>query len=150
MAFDDLKEFEGRTYTGMAVGGEHSWIYPSGLWRERKLAPDRWEFTFTSIKHRERSAPPGSGVPIGTRYHWYILAHQWVRKIDADAYHTFMSGVKYKVAHRRPNWRKWSCEYPEQPSERMKITAILEETLRLLRQEGSGTGSGPAMNSGSW
>lgn len=138
MAFDELKEFEGQTYSGMAVGGEHAWIYPNGLWRERKTAPEKWEFTFTSIKERERSAPLGSGVAPGTRYHWYLLAHQWVRKIDADSYHTFMSGLKFKVAHKRPQWRRWSCEYPEQPSEREKILAILEETAARLREEDGG------------
>jgi len=25
MAYDDLKEFEGEAYTGMAVGGRHVW-----------------------------------------------------------------------------------------------------------------------------
>ncbi len=132
MGYDDLKEFEGEEYTGMSVGGEHSWIYPHGLWRERKVAPDRWEFTFTSLKERERSAPEGSGVPPKTQYHWYILAHQRVRKIDQDTYHTFMSGVKYRIAHRRPQWRKWSSEYPGQASERDRVTAILEATLAGL------------------
>lgn len=133
MAYDDLKEFEGETYAGMAVGGEHAWIYPNGLWRESKVAPDRWTFTFTSIKERERAAPEGSGVPVGTQYHWYILADQRVRKIDADTYHTFMSGVKHKVAHKRPHWRKWSSEYPDQPSESERVVRILEETLAGLR-----------------
>jgi len=133
MAYDDVKEFEGETYSGMAVGGEHTWLYPNGLWHETKVAPDKWEFTFASLKERERSAPAGSGVPVGTEYHWYILAHQRVRKIDADSYTTFMSGLKYKVAHKRPHWRKWSSEYPEQPSEREKLTAILEETLEGAR-----------------
>src|SRR5712692_1526396 len=134
MAYDDLKEFEGETYTGVAVGGEHTWLYPNGLWRETKVAPGRWDFTFQSIKERERSAPPGSGVPVGTQYHWYILAHQRVRKIDADSYTTLMSGVKYKVAHKRPHWRKWSSEYPDQPSETEKLMHVLEETLARLRE----------------
>ncbi len=137
MAYDDLKEFDGDTYTGMAVGGEHTWLYPNGLWKETKVAPDRWDFTFSSIKERERSAPPGSGVPLGTQYHWYILAHQRVRKVDADSYTTLMSGVKYKIAHKRPYWRKWSSDYPEQRSETEKLIAVLEETLVRLRESTS-------------
>jgi hypothetical protein len=137
MAYDDLKEFEGETYTGVAVGGEHTWLYPNGLWKETKVAPDRWDFTFNSIKERERSAPPGSGVPVGTQYHWYILAHQRVRKLDADSYTTFMSGVKHKIAHKRPHWRKWSSEYPEQASETDKLIAIFEEALAGLRESTS-------------
>jgi len=133
MAYDDLKEFAGEEYSGMAVGGEHSWIYPNGLWRERKVAPDRWEFTFSSIKERERPAPQGSGAPPKTLYHWYLLAHQRVRKVDADTYTTFMSGLKYKVAHKRPQWRKWSSQYPGQESEQERVIAILEETLSGLK-----------------
>ena len=136
MAYDDLKDFDGRPYSGMAVGGEHSWLYANGLWRERKVAPDAWEFTFSSLKEREQEAPEGSGVPKGTQYHWYLLGHQIVRKIDKDSYTTFLSGMKYKVAHRRPYWRKWSCEYPGQLSEREKVLAILEGTLAGLRPTG--------------
>jgi hypothetical protein len=135
MAYDDLKEFDGQAYSGMSVGGEHRWNYPNGRWRERKVAPDRWEFTFSSMKERERRAPVGSGVPPGTGFHWYILAHQRVRKVDQDSYTTFMEGLKYKVAHKRPHWRKWSDEYPEQVPERDRIVAILEATLAGLREE---------------
>jgi hypothetical protein len=134
MAYDDLKEYNGGTYTGMAVGGEHAWIYPNGLWHEEKVAPDRWEFTFSSMKERERRAPVGSGVPVGTQYHWYLLAHQRVKKVDADSYTTFRTGVKYKLAHKKPHWRKWSSEYPDQLSESEKLIAILEATLGELRQ----------------
>ncbi len=135
MAYDDLKEFEGQTYTGMRVGGEHLWHYTDAVWREVKVAPDRWEFTLTSVKRRHEPAPPGSGAPPLTEYHWYLLAHQWVRKIDQDSYHTFMSGVKYKIAHRRPQWRHWSDEYPGHDSERMAVATILEATLERLRAE---------------
>ena len=133
MAYDDVKEFEGHAYTGMSVGGQHEWIYPRGVWKERKAAPDKWEFTFASLKQRARSAPAGSGVPPQTQYYWYILADQRVRKIDEDTYATFMSGLKYKVAHKRPHWRRWSSEYPEQPSARERILAILETNLAQIR-----------------
>lgn len=133
MAYDDLKEFNGRRYSGMPVGGEHSWNYTNAVWRERKAAPDDWEFTFTSVKRRERSAPDGSGAPPDTRYHWYILANQFVRKIDKDSYSTFMSGLKYKIAHKRPQWRKWSCEYPLQISARARTVEILEGILDRLK-----------------
>jgi hypothetical protein len=135
MAYDDLKEFSGQRYTGMSVGGEHAWLYPNGRWRERKVAPDRWEFTFSSLKERERSAPDGSGVPTGTQFHWYLLAHQRVRKIDKDSYTTFMEGLKYKVAHKRPHWRKWCDEYPDQRPERERVIGILEDAVAGLRSE---------------
>ncbi len=133
MAFDDVKQYNGETYTGMRIGGHHSWHYTDALWREQKVAPDEWQFTFTSVKRRDRGAPVGSGVPPGTQYHWYLLAHQQVRKIDEDSYTTFMSGLKYKVAHKRPHWRKWSCEYPDQPSERDRIIRILGTAIASLR-----------------
>lgn len=135
MAFDDLKDFNGKAYTGMPVGGHHTWLYTDAIWRERKVAPDAWEFAFRAIKRRDRSAPAGSGVPPNTLYHWYILAHQRVRKIDEDSYTTFMSGRKYKVAHKRPHWRRWSCEYPDRASEGENLINILEGTLALLRDE---------------
>lgn len=135
VAYDDLKDFKGQGYTGMPVGGRHSWIYPKGLWRESKVSPDQWEFTFASDKEREQSAPVGSGAPPGTQYHWYILAHQIVRKIDEDTYSTFMSGLKYKLAHKRPHCRRWSCQYPDQMPEGERVMAILEATLLRLREE---------------
>ncbi len=133
MAYDDVKDFRGQKYTGMAIGGQHLWIYPHGVWQERKTAPDRWDFTFSSVKEREGDAPEGSGAPPDTQYHWYVLAHQRVRKIDKDSYSTLMSGVKHKIAHKRPHWLKWSCEYPDQPTERTRVIAILEEHLARLK-----------------
>lgn len=133
MAYDDVKEFEGETYRGMAVGGRHRWAYTDAVWREEKVAPDRWDFTLTSVKRRDEPAPAGSGVPPLTEFHWYLLAHQWVRKIDADSYDTFMSGVKYKLAHKRPHWRDWSDAYPGNPSSQARVVRILEETLTRMR-----------------
>ena len=135
MAYDDLKEFRGQVYTGMPVGGTHAWEYPHGLWQEQKVAPDRWVFTFASEKRRTRKAPEGSGAPAGTQYHWDILAHQRVRKLDQDTYETLMVGVKYKVAHRRPHWRGWSTEYPYHEPEREILIRILEEELVRLKSE---------------
>jgi hypothetical protein len=85
------------------------------------------------MKRRTRSAPEGSGAPVGTGYHWFILAHQRVRKRDRDTYETVMEGVKFKVAHRRPHWRRWSTEYPDHEPEREILIRILEEQLRKLR-----------------
>jgi hypothetical protein len=133
VAYDDLKEFGGKVYSGMSIGGEHLWEYPRGLWKERKVAPDRWTFTFSSLKKRARRAPVGSGAPVGTGYHWFILAHQKVRKMDKDTYETLMEGVKFKVAHKRPHWRGWSTEYPDHEPERDILIRILEEELAGLK-----------------
>lgn len=135
MAFDDLKEFRGQVYAGMPVGGMHVWEYPRGIWQERKVAPDRWTFTFRSEKKRSRPAPAGSGALPGTRYHWFIVAHQRVEKLDADTYATVMEGVKYKVAHQRPHWRGWSTDYPDSEPERAILIRILEAELAMLKAE---------------
>jgi hypothetical protein len=133
MGYDDLKDHNGKKYMGMPVGGSHEWSYPNGRWRERKVAPDRWNFVFESVKRREESAPANSGAPLNTQYHWCILADQRVRKVDKDAYETFMEGLKFKVAHKRPHWLKWSTEYPNNISDRDKTLSILEEVAEKLR-----------------
>jgi len=133
VAFDDLKTFRGNVYSGMSIGGRHVWDYPHGSWQEQKVAPDRWEFSFRSEKKRVHEAPAGSGALPGTQYHWFILAHQRVRKVDQDTYETAMEGVKYKIAHKRPHWRRWSTEYPGNAPEREILIRILEEYLAELR-----------------
>jgi hypothetical protein len=131
--FDDLKKFRGQVYSGMPIGGTQIWEYPAGIWQEQKVAPDRWLFSFLSDKKRVQKAPEGSGALPGTWYHWFILAHQQVRKVDQDTYETVMEGVKYKVAHKRPHWRGWSTEYPDHVPERDILIRILEEKLVELK-----------------
>ena len=130
--YDAFKEFEGRRYTGMRVGRGHRWRYDAGDWKETKIAPDRWEFTYAVKKRRAGRAPEGSGVPVGTEYHWYILAHQNVRKLDANTYTTAMAGVKYKLAHKRAEQGRWSAT---DRAQRKRLIAILEEMIDELRRE---------------
>jgi hypothetical protein len=132
-----MKTFRGKVYSGMSIGGTHVWEYPHGIWQEEKVAPDRWVFSFRSGKKRVRKAPEGSGALPGTQYHWFILAHQRVRKVDQDTYETYMEGVKYKVAHKRPYWRHWNTEYPDNEPEREILIRILEGYLAELK-EGTG------------
>src|SRR5687767_6220289 len=87
-SYDRFKEFEGKRYTGMAVGRRHKWRYDPGEWTEKKVTPDKWEFEYAVKKRRAGKAPEGSGAPVGTAYHWYILAHQTVTKRDANTYDT--------------------------------------------------------------
>ena len=136
--YDRLKtSASGQKYSGMPIGAEHHWLYPDGVWNEQKLGPDRWRFSFHATKRREHSAPVGSGAGVGTQYHWYVLGHQRVKKVDQDSYETFMEGLKYKVGHKRPHWQRWSNEYPEQASEKAKLTAILSKALRELQAPSS-------------
>jgi hypothetical protein len=130
--YNAIKEFEGRKYTGMRVGGSHCWYYQQGEWKETKVAPDRWRFTYVVNKRRKWNAPEGSGAPVGTEYHWYILAHQNARKLSANEYTTSMTGTKYKVAHRRAASEEWSAS--ERAQLRQLIT-ILEENIIRLQDE---------------
>jgi hypothetical protein len=104
----------------MRVGGTHHWYY-EGEWKEKKIAPDKWEFTYDTNKRRAWQAPEGSGVPVGSEYHWYILAHQNVRKLDANNYTTSMTGLKYKLAHKRVDKGKWSSTDNSQKEQLIRI-----------------------------
>jgi hypothetical protein len=130
--YNEYKEFEGRKYTGMKVGGTHQWNYERGEWREKKTAPDKWEFTYATNKRRAWNAPEGSGVPVGTEYHWYVLAHQNVRKLDANSYTTSMTGFKYKLAHKRVGKERWSST---ENAQRERVIQILEELIAQLKRE---------------
>ena len=135
MAYDDLKRHAGRAYSGMPVGGVHEWTYPEGHWWERKTAPDKWDVRFSSLKRRARPAPVDSGARPGTAFHWLLVAHQRVVKLDQDTYETLLEGTKWKVAHKRPHWRQWSSQYPGQASARARVIEALEQTLAELRAE---------------
>lgn len=132
-SYNELKEFEGKKYTGMKVGGRHKWYYDKGEWEEKKIAPDKWEFSYAVTKKRAWYAPEGSGVPVGTEYHWYILADQNVRKLDANNYTTIMTGLKYKLAHKRVQKGKWNITDSVQ-TERL-IQLLQELILQLKKQE---------------
>ena len=135
MTYNDLKQFEDRKYSGMPIGGIHNWSYPDGKWQEQKITPEEWRFKFTCRKERLIPAPENSGAKLGTRYHWFILADQRVIKVDKDSYQTVMEGAKYKLGHKRPHWRGWSYEYPEQLSYRQRLIQILKDTLLRLEEE---------------
>ena len=130
--YNEYKEFEGKKYTGMRVGGTHQWYYDKGEWKEKKIAPDKWEFNYATNKRRAWQAPEGSGVPVGTEYHWYILADQNVRKLDANSYATSMTGLKYKLAHKRVGIKRWSST---ENAQREQLIKILEEYIAQLKRE---------------
>jgi hypothetical protein len=130
-SYDELKEFEGRKYTGMKVGRRHRWKYDAGDWTERKVTPDRWEFQYSVVKRRAGKAPEGSGAPVGTAYRWYILASQVVTKVDANSYTTEMVGIKHKLAHKRAGKEKWSAS---EAAQRRNLVKLLNEMIADLDQ----------------
>jgi hypothetical protein len=130
--YNQFKEFEGKQYTGMKIGRAHKWYYDEGVWKETKVTPDKWEIEYSVNKRRAGKAPEGSGVPIDTEYHWFVLAHQYVRKLDANTYTTSMIGFKHKIAHRRAGKEKWSVS---EKTQKKKLIAALQELIDQLENE---------------
>jgi hypothetical protein len=108
--YNRFKTFEGRRYTGVKIGRGHKWYYDRGEWKEKKITPDLWEFTYAPPKRRAGNAPEGSGVPVGTEYHWYIAAHQNVRKLNANDYATSMTGLKFRGGAQAGGQRQVECK----------------------------------------
>jgi hypothetical protein len=134
-SYNKLKTFGGKRYTGMKVGGRHKWQYEAGEWREQKVTPDEWSFTYAVKKRRAGHAPEGSGAPVGTGYNWYIVATQVVKKLDANTYSTEMVGAKHKVAHMRASQDSWNVG---EKTMKKRMAQILEETAARLRAEAEG------------
>jgi hypothetical protein len=132
VSYNEFKTYEGRRYTGMKIGRSHKWYYDKGEWKEKKITPDLWQISYAVTKRRAGRAPEGSGVPVGTEYHWYIVAHQNVCKVNANDYTTSMSGLKFKVAYRRSENGKWSATPHTQ---RKRMIAFLKDVIADLEKE---------------
>jgi hypothetical protein len=138
--YNEFKEFEGKRYTGMKIGRSHKWYYDKGEWKEKKITPDQWEINYAVQKRRAGKAPEGSGVPVGTEYHWYILAHQNVTKLNANEYSTSLTGLKFKLAHKRADQDKWSASSRAQ---RKRLIKILQEMIDELEQQATADANKP-------
>jgi len=130
--YDSLKKHNKEIYSGMKIGGTHYWNYNQGKWVETKKSPIKWKFTYNAIKTRNYLAPINSGASNQTKFHWYIIAEQFAEKIDANSYLTTMRGSKFKLGHKRPYWRTFDYNYPEQIQLKERIIKILENTLKKL------------------
>ncbi|KAI6019893.1 hypothetical protein F5J12DRAFT_493303 [Pisolithus orientalis] len=129
--FNEPKFFKGQRYSGMAIGGTHHWTYDSGQWVETKEEPDLWKIKYEAKKHRNRTAPKGSGAPVGTEYHWIIVAHQYVVKEDANTYSTRMEGHKYKLAHKSVGTNAWSVNTVK--GQRDREIQLLEDSIERVK-----------------
>jgi hypothetical protein len=128
-SYNRYKFFGGKQYTGMAVGRSLKWNYDKGTWVDRKITPEKWTISFEVKKRRRGKAPEGSGAPVGTGYHWFILAHQFVHKLDANTYSTEMNGVKFKLAHLRAATGKWNISDKTRKSHLVKILRDFADEL---------------------
>lgn len=129
--YNQFKEFEGQKYTGMKIGRSHKWYYDKGEWKETKATPDLWTISYGVTKRRAGKAPEGSGVPVGTEYHWYIVAHQHVRKLNANDYTTSMTGLKFKLAHKRADKDKWNVS---DKTQRKRLINFLKDIIVQLEK----------------
>jgi hypothetical protein len=132
VSYNEFKEYEGQRYTGMKIGRSHKWYYDQGEWKEKKITPDLWQITYAVTKRRAGRAPEGSGVPVGTAYHWYVLAHQNVAKQSANDYTTSLTGLKFKIAHKRADSDKWSATPRTQ---RKRMIMFLQSVIADLEKQ---------------
>jgi hypothetical protein len=131
-SYNQYKIYQGKQYTGMTIGRSHKWYYDKGIWIDKKITPEKWLINFEVTKRRAGKAPEGSGVPVGTEYHWYILAHQVVKKLDANSYSTKMNGLKFKLAHKRISNDKWNIS---DSTQRKHLVTILKSFIKELEEE---------------
>ncbi|KAJ5730562.1 uncharacterized protein N7483_005070 [Penicillium malachiteum] len=138
LGYNAIKTHNGQLYSGMAIGGSHTWNYDPGVWKETKNEPDLWSIDYQTRKRRARNAPKGSGAPIGTEYHWLIVGHQpkantiqHVRKVDPNTYETHLTGSKYKLAHKSVSSGSWSI--PTVQGQRERELELLEDAQRRIR-----------------
>src|SRR5438552_3494238 len=129
--YNQVKEFQGQRYTGMKIGRSHKWYYEKGEWKEKKITPDEWQIEYAVKKRRAGKAPEGSGVPVGTEYHWYILADQTVTKLNANDYSTSLIGHKFKVAHKRADNDEWSAS---ENAQRKRVIKLLRDMIAKLEE----------------
>jgi hypothetical protein len=139
VSYNDFKEYEGQRYTGMKIGRSHKWRYDPGEWNEKKITPDLWQIGYAVTKRRAGRAPEGSGVPIGTEYHWYIVAHQNTTKRTANDYTTSLTGLKFKIAHKRAGSEKWSATPRTQ---RKRMITFLQGVIVDLEKQIDSAGDG--------
>jgi hypothetical protein len=131
-SYNQFKTFQGKQYTGMQIGRSHKWYYDKGEWKETKFSPDDCQIHYAVTKRRAGRAPEGSGVPVRTEYNWYILAHQNVKKLNANDYSTELTGFKYKLAHRRADKTTWSAS---EKAQKKKLIKILQGMIDHLETE---------------
>ena len=131
-SYNRYKKFGGKQYTGVQIGRGHHWHYDEGDWKETKITPDLWEISYAVTKRRVGHAPENSGVPVGTEYQWYIVSHQHVKKLNANDYSTEMTGLKFKVAHKRADKDKWSATAPTQ---RKHLIQFFKDMIEQLEKD---------------
>jgi hypothetical protein len=68
----------------------------------------------------------------------YVLAHQNVAKQTANDYTTSLTGLKFKIAHKRAGSEKWSATPRTQ---RKRMITFLRSVLADLEKQNDGEGA---------
>ncbi len=76
-------------------------------------------------------------MPVGTEHHWYIVAHQNVAKQSANDYTTSLTGLKFKIAHKRAGSDKWSATPKTQ---RKRMIVFLQTVIADLEKQNDSEG----------
>lgn len=101
---------------GMRIGASHKWKYNTGTWNETKIGKRKWKFQYEQTKSRlGKTAPYGSGMPIGSKLIWNIKAKQYAIKVTPNKYRLIMRGIKTqdnaqikgKWINKRRRYLKW-------------------------------------------
>jgi hypothetical protein len=81
---------------GVPKGYRHNWTY-RGRWREKKVSPRKWRFSFNATKRTHAKA---MGPRKGSKVMWDIKARQIAVKTKKGTYQTRMVGTKRLVKAR--------------------------------------------------
>lgn len=131
-AYDRYLKYQGLQSSGKRVGEYLKWHYGKGVWRERKVNEDEWSISYEVLKNRAGVPSQSSGAPVGTECRWFILADQYIEKLDENTYHTRMDGIKLKIAHKSSNENKWDLSDRDQKE---RLISMLKEFVGKLEGE---------------
>lgn len=100
-----VKEMSIYNKKGVPKGYTHDWHYKDNRFVETKIGPGTWKIYQGQSKHRNHSAPSGSGLPIGSELLWKFNTTQRMKKVDKDSYRGYMKGIKKLVKVKIPKYR---------------------------------------------
>ncbi|KNC49768.1 uncharacterized protein AMSG_11934 [Thecamonas trahens ATCC 50062] len=142
-SYNQRKVHNGKLYSGMRVGSTHRWNYsdaalevsemkaPAGDSSLGVLTPMQSQLAYEAVKSRLNAAPIGSGAAVNTIYHWFLVTELAFGDASDDGKVTSatLRGPKFKLAHKRPHWRKFSAEYSGNTPVPRKRIECLESLL---------------------
>lgn len=89
-------------------GYKHNWAY-HGAWKEKKIRPGLWTFTFQATKHRKAKNIGEFGI--GTTGAWKIQGIQYIKKTGTGKYQTKLIGTKkplqFNIKKPKRRYKKW-------------------------------------------